>query len=348
MTAFSVGDRARILVKATNWLGDVVMGMPALRALRAAAPDAHLTVMIREELASLLGGAGWIDAVLAYAHPRGLDRIRHLPRFVGEIRRGAYDWAILLPSRPEPALWAWLAGVPRRVGYALYRRGPLLTHKARLTPAVAAGHQTHWYLDLLRQTLGIDGADATPVLDVDASAAARMQRWLTTARSQPQAPLVALSPAAAFGPAKEWGAERYVALIDRLAARGWEAILVGTAADRARCGAIAAACGRPAIVAAGETSVGDLAALLSLCQGFVGNDSGAMHLAAALGVPTLGLFGSTAPERTGPVGRNARALYEPIACSPCLARVCRFGHQDCFRALTPERVSDALLARIGA
>jgi len=100
------------------------------------------------------------------------------------------------------------------------------------------------------------------------------------------------------------------------------------------------------MVAAGQTSAGELAALLSLCQGFVGNDSGAMHVAAALGLPTLGLFGSTSPERTAPVGPRADVLYERIECSPCLARTCRFGHMNCFAPITPERVLGTFLRTV--
>jgi heptosyltransferase-2 len=337
-------DRSRILVKATNWLGDVIMGMPALRALRRAAPDAHLAVMIRQELASLLASAPWIDAVIPYRHPRGLDRLRRVPEIIATIRSGRFDWAIVFPSRPESALWMFLARVPRRVGYALHRRGPLLTHKALPSPEARVGHQVHWYLDLLRQTLGIEGTPADHSVDVDPGERRQMAQWLERRRRRPQAPLAALAPAAAYGAAKEWGAERYAELIDRLDAAGWECVVVGAPSERVRCQEVRARSRTGAILAAGETSVSALAALLSLCQGFAGNDSGAMHLAAAVGIPTLGIFGSTTPERTGPLGANSRVLYERIECSPCLARTCRFGHMNCFRPFTPERVLETFIA----
>src|SRR5262249_42524534 len=129
-------DRSRILVKATNWLGDVVISMPALRALRQAAPDAHLAVMIRQELASLLAFARWIDEVIPYRHPHGVARVLQVPRIIRTIRDRRFDWAILFPSRPESALWMFLARVPNRAGYALHGRGLLLTHKALPPPTV--------------------------------------------------------------------------------------------------------------------------------------------------------------------------------------------------------------------
>jgi heptosyltransferase II len=338
-------DRPRILVKATNWLGDVVMGMPALRALRAAAPDAHLAVLIRSELASLLAGMRWIDEVIAYRHQVGAGRrLRELPSIVRTIRAGRFDWAIVFPNRPEPALWMFLARIPNRVGYAVQRRGPLLTHKERPSDAVRDGHEVHWYLDLLRQTMGVVSSPATNGgLELDPAAAERMRRWLAAARRRPAAPLAALAPAATYGPAKEWPADRYAQLVDGLDSEGWECVIVGTPQERGRCGEILARSRAGGIVAAGETSVGELAALLSLCDGFVGNDSGAMHVAAALGVPTLGLFGSTAPWRTGPVGPRTGVLYERIECSPCLDRTCRFGHMNCFRPITTDRALEAFL-----
>jgi heptosyltransferase II len=241
----------------------------------------------------------------------------------------------------------FLARIPNRVGYALHRRGPLLTHKAWPSDAVRDGHEVHWYLDLLRQTMGIESPPANGGFEVDPAATKKMRPWLAAARRRPAAPLVALAPAATYGPAKEWPAERYAQLVDSLDSEGWECVIVGAHGERARCDDVRARSRAGAILAAGETSVAELAALLSLCQGFVGNDSGPMHLAAALGIPTLGLFGSTAPSRTGPVGPRARVLYERIECSPCLDRTCRFGHMNCFRPITTDRVQETFLRMAG-
>lgn len=150
---------------------------------------------------------------------------------------------------------------------------------------------------------------------------------------------------AAYGPAKEWPAERYAELADLLAVRhGAECVLVGGIDDRPQCERIAVECGRGAIVAAAETTVGELIALLAQCHGFVGNDSGCMHLAGALGVPTVAIFGSTNPLRTGPMGPHCTVIYRGIECSPCLERTCRFGHYNCLRQITAEEAADALAA----
>jgi heptosyltransferase II len=123
---------------------------------------------------------------------------------------------------------------------------------------------------------------------------------------------------------------------------GAECVLAGAPSERDLCVQVAAATQWGAIVAAGQTNIGELIALLSLCDGFAGNDSGAMHLAAALAIPTVGIFGSTNPERTGPSGRCAGVVYHRLECSPCLDRTCRFGHYNCLREITPAEVAHKL------
>ena len=176
----------------------------------------------------------------------------------------------------------------------------------------------------------------------------RMREWLRRKRRRPEAPLIAIAPAAAYGPAKEWPLAYYAGLMESIGARyGAECVLIGAPNERVRCASIAGSVRTPAIVAAGETSIGELIGLLSLCAGFAGNDSGAMHLAAAIGIPAVGIFGSTNPARTGPQGAHAAVINHQLACSPCLARTCRYGHYDCLRGI---EVAEAVTAleRAGA
>jgi heptosyltransferase-2 len=332
----------RVLVKETNWLGDVVISLPALRAVRDAFPDATLAVLVKDHLASFFDGTPWVDEVIPYTLAPGVRRVRQIGRIVADIRARRFDLAVLFPSSFASALWAFLAGVPERVGWARDARRPLLTRAPSPADDVRRAHQVHWYLGLLEATLGIVGGSAAVAPGVHAPHRARMAAWLAAARRRPGGRLIALAPGAAYGPAKEWPAAHYATLVDLLAERhGAECVLVGAPAERERCEAVAAA-SHGALVAAGETSVGELVALLSLAQGFAGNDSGAMHVAGALGRPTVGIFGSTSPARTGPLGPRTRVLYDRIACSPCLAPTCRFGHYDCLGRIAPETVLHAL------
>jgi len=332
----------RVLVKAVNWLGDLVMTLPALRAVRKAYPGAHLAVLVRRELAGFYDGCRWIDAVLPYAVRPGLAGVGDRGRLVGDLRAARYDLAVVLPKSFESALWVRLAGIPRRVGFRADGRSWMLTDRVP-RPRSSRGHQSGDYLDLLRTGLGVAACDDGR-LDVDPAHRARMEAWLAE-RRHGAGPLIALAVAAAYGPAKEWPESRYVDLIERLAAgQGAQCVLVGTPAERARCARVAAASRGEPIVAAGETSVGELVALLALCDGFAGNDSGAMHVAAAVGIPTVGVFGSTDPVRTGPRGPKVAVLRQPLECSPCLARTCRFGHYDCLRAISVDAVVTQLAA----
>jgi heptosyltransferase-2 len=336
----------RILIKQLNWLGDLVMGMPATRAVHAAYPEAHLAVLVRHELASFFDGFEWIDEVIPYSVRSGAAAAVDQLRLASSLRKGRYDLAVVLPRSFRSALWPALAGVPQRVGLRSQWRSPLLTRRATLPQSLLRQHQANDYLYLLESTLGISGSAADNRIDVAERHTAAMSTWLAE-RRRSRGRLVAVAAAAAYGPAKEWPAAHYAGLIDRLAGEAIECVLVGAPSERRRCEEVAAGSRDGALIAAGETSVGQLAALLALCDGFVGNDSGAMHVAAALGVPTVGIFGSTRPDRTAPLGARTAVVSHPIECSPCMQRTCRFGHYDCLGQVTVDRVRAALESAIG-
>jgi lipopolysaccharide heptosyltransferase II len=335
----------RVLVKAVNWLGDLVMSLPALRAVRQAYPNAHLAVLVKSDLASFFDGAQWIDDVIPYTIRRGAGGLVDRRALVADIRARRFDLAILFPRSFEAALWVALARVPRRAGFATDARGPLLTHKVGRDPTLLMQHQMHEYLHMLRATLHIAAGDPDPTLEVHEPNRVHVRAWLERVRRIPGGKLIALAVSAAYGPAKEWPAEHYAELIDVLGqTHNAECILVGARGERAKCERVAALSHRGALIGAGEHTVGESIALLSLCDGFVGNDSGAMHVAAAVGIPTLGLYGSTNPARTGPVGARARVIYRQIECAPCLQRTCRFGHYHCLTQITPIEVVAELQA----
>jgi heptosyltransferase-2 len=333
----------RIIVKAVNWLGDLVMSGPALHAIHDTFPGAHLAVLVRRELATFFEGAGWVNEVIPYRVRGGILGLRDQISIVRRIRAGHFDLAVLFPNSFRSAMWMATAGVPRRAGYEADRRTFMLTHRTRPRADVERAHQVYHWLTMVAETIGARRGAPSYHLDVNSQSRDKMRAWLASRRMRPERPLVALAPVAAYGPAKEWPLERYSELADILADRhGAECVLVGGLDDRAHCQAIANRCRRGALVSAAETTVGELIALLSLCHGFAGNDSGCMHLAGALGVPTVAIFGSTNPARTGPVGPYCRVIYRGLECSPCLERTCRFGHYNCLRDIQAHEVADAL------
>ena len=345
--AFLSDPPRRILVKEVNWLGDLVMSLPALRAIRRAWPDAHLAVLVKRELASFFDGAAWLNEVIPYTVGRGLSGFMDRRRIVGEIRSRKFDLGVLFPNSFESALWIAMAGIKRRAGFVGDARGAMLTLKASPPAEALNGHQMNYWLAMVRET-GVAEGDAEVTtddfaIDVLPAHRERMRQFLEGNRRRASSPIYAIAPAAAFGPAKEWPADRYGAVIDLLARRDdTEVVLVGAPSERAKCEEVAAASKSGAIVAAGGTNIGELIALLSLCDGFIGNDSGCAHIAGALGIPTVAIFGSTNPERTGPLGSSARVIYRKLECSPCLARTCRFGHYNCLTQIKAEELVDAV------
>ncbi len=338
----------RILVKEVNWLGDLVLSLPALRALRAAFADALLSVLVRHELAGFFDGIGWVDEVIPYTVHGGIRGWADQRKIIAALRARRFDLAVIFPNSFRSALWMRLAGVPSRAGYATDGRLFLLTNRAVPKASAKKGHQRFYWLEMVSDTLGIPPVILDDRLEVSQYSILRAKQWLASHRRSPNAPLIAISSAAAYGPAKEWPASYYAKLIDILSEiAGAEGVLLGTRSERLKCQQVAAMSRAGALVAAGDTDVAELKGLLSLCDGFAGNDSGAMHLAAALGKPAVGIFGSTNPVRTGPVGEKATVIYHPINCSPCLKRTCRFGHYRCLQSIEPAEVATAL-ARLGA
>ncbi len=332
---------SRILVHEVNWLGDLVMTMPALAALRRHFPEAHLAVLVERGLSAFFDGVSWINEVIPLHRDPKKFQLTELRQTASALHARRFDLAVIFPNSFVSALRIRLARIPVRAGFATDGRGLLLTNRATPDPGLMSQHQVHDWPAMLKATLDTETELNQVTIEVVPRHLDYMRGWLAERRNTlPK--LVAIAPAAAYGPAKEWPREHYAELLSALAKRGVQSVLVGGAGDVAPCERIASASDCGAIVAAGQTNIGQLMALLSLCDGFAGNDSGAAHLASALGIPTVVIFGSTNPLRTGPLGARTAILYKAIECSPCLARTCRFGHYRCLREITPTEVLTAL------
>jgi len=334
----------RVVVRTTNWLGDIMIALPALRAIRERFPQGFLAVQIRENLAEILAGVSWIDEVLPLSKGRGINGLGDRLRAIRQLRERRFDLAILFPNSFDSALLPFLAHVPRRLGYARDGRGPLLTDPQPATAEIRAIHQVRYYLELLRP-LGVTEADEAPVLEIPPQAEKRAEALL--AELPGEGPILALAAGSAYGRAREWPEENFARLAQILAARhGTRFVLVGAPREVDQCRKVVQLAGDlpggGMLISAGRTTPADLAALLARCNGFFGNDSGAMHVAAAVGVPTLAIFGSTNPANTRPLGPRAEIFVSDRECSPCMARTCRYGHYGCLTDFTPEMVATRL------
>lgn len=331
----------RILIRATNWLGDAVMCIPALQAIRRAQPQAHIAILARPWVGGLYQNQGLADEIIEFEHAGRHRGIGGAEKLAGELRAQKFDVAILLQNAFQAAWIAARAGIAERIGYARDMRGWLLTKPIAVPrPGEIAAHEAYYYLELLRRAGWLAELPAVEHirLAVTEFAADAAESTLREQLARPDAFRIALAPGAAYGTAKCWPAERYAALADRLIADfDADVILFGSPTERGVAERVAAKMQRRVINLAGQTAIGDLPAMLAACHLFIGNDSGAMHVAAAVGLPAVAVFGPTDPHGTAAVTPKLALVREPVSCSPCFLRHCPVDHR-CMSRVQVDRV----------
>ncbi len=368
----SGGDPRRIVVRGVNWLGDAVMTTPALRRLRERFPDAEIVLLTHEKLTGLWPGHPSVDRVLSFGSKEGVWSVAR------RLRAERAGLALLLPNSPRSGLEAWLARIPRRVGGVWPWRDWMLTDGVAPAPGVVtmrkrgapeisrlvagldgqslvpplSSHQIHHYLRLVGH-LGGDIAPVAPYLQVTPAeqVAERERSGLV-----PDTTWIGLNAGAEYGPAKRWPKERFVEAARGLHLRlGCGFAIFGGKADVPLAEEIAAALqvpgpGRraPVRVLAGRTSLRELCAALAACRVVITNDTGPMHVAAAVGTPVVVPFGSTSPELTGPglPGDPRHQLLRAAApCAPCFLRECPIDLR-CMAGITTDLVVDAVVRAV--
>jgi heptosyltransferase-2 len=330
---FNPSSVSRVVVRAPNWLGDVVMSLPAVQAVRRIFSHAELAVVARPSVAAFYETESAVSRVIPYP-AKGLSEKR---AFALRLRAERFDCAILLQNAFDAALLALMAGIPERIGYNRDGRGFLLTRAIPVPePGETPRHERFYYLELLRRAgLMEHFSDIGPIrLDgIDAARAAGQRRLTEWGIS---GPVIGISPGAAYGNAKRWLPERFAETARQL---DGTALVFGSAAERGLCAQVASLLPGSRNLA-GETTLPEFVSLAAACRFFLTNDSGAMHVSSALGVPTLALFGATDDTTTGPTGPFARVLRQYAECSPCLLRECPIDHR-CMTRITVEAAAAA-------
>ncbi|PYL91889.1 MAG: lipopolysaccharide heptosyltransferase II [Verrucomicrobia bacterium] len=309
----------RILIRSSNWLGDAVMSVPAVRAIKGGRPDAHVSVAVPEKLAPLWKIVSEVDEIIALPSKSVFVTARLFRQ------KPPFDVAILFPNSLRSALEVFLADIPRRVGLTGHWRRWLLNQGPRKTFSRGIVHQTYKYLELATTV----GAKVTPQFPAANPIKSRRAQFK-----------FALCPGAEYGPAKRW--PRFAEVTEKIAARfpvRW--ILFGTPGDETVGLEIAKKLGGKCVNRIGQTTLGELIDELSACDLLLTNDTGTMHLAALLRVPTISIFGSTEPLRTGPLGRGHRIFRHHVECSPCFLRECPLDFR-CMHAVTSAEVVGAI------
>lgn len=310
----------RVVVRSMNWLGDAVMHLRALRDIKHSRPDIHLTVACPTQLADLYKRCDFVDEVLSVAGNKSLLKT------AAALRAGNFDVIVLMPNSWRVVLEALLAGIPHRAGFRVRgRTAREITIKVPLDKIASQGE--HQSLTWLRAVQYWGGVQITQP--------ARLRVQATATR---EAPYGVIAPGAAYGPAKRWPAERFAEAARLLSKDIPRWVIVGAKSDAPACAEVARAL-NTAEDLAGKTTLGELIDLLGHAALVLSNDSGVMHLAAATGAPTVGIFGSTSPEATRPVD-PAAIVYQKVECSPCFERTCRYGHYECLLRVTPQLVVD--------
>jgi lipopolysaccharide heptosyltransferase II len=334
----------KILIRATNWLGDAIMALPALRAVRSRFPGAEIAILARPYVADIYRDQQICNRLIPYdasgAHAGLLGR----ERLAAELRVQKFGAALLLQNAFDAAWLAWRARIPERIGYARDGRSLLLTKPIAVPrPGEIPAHEKFYYLELLRRAGWIDAlADESFItLNVPEHNRARAGEFLAQSGVRPGSLRIAIGAGASYGSAKCWPPARFAELANRLQSQtDADIILFGTATEAAVTSAIAAEMRRPPIDLTNKTAIADLPALLSQCHLFIGNDSGAMHVAAAVGLPVVAVFGPTDPNGTAPVTPRCSIVQQKPYCSPCFLRHCPTDHR-CMRNITADLVEAA-------
>jgi lipopolysaccharide heptosyltransferase II len=328
----------RILIRASNWLGDSVISVPAIRAIKTGRPDAHITIAAPKKIAAIWKLVPEVDEIIPLPN-RGLfaavRAIRRQPRF---------DVAVVFPNSLRSALEVWLSGIPRRVGYRGHSRKWLLNQIVPENERVGPPeHQAFHYLRIAKNLGAEISGEFIASKKMPNAQRPTPNAQFSTLNSQL---LVGLCPGAEYGPAKRWLPERFAEAATSIAMqRDVKWILFGTKKDAAIGEKICTTLGDHCVNRIGQTTIQQLIDELRECRLLLTNDTGTMHLASLLGVPVVAIFGSTEPRMTGPLGDGHVILRHQVECSPCFLRQCPIDFR-CMKAVTVQEAVDAVLSML--
>jgi len=314
------------------------MTTPAIRAIRKRFPNSHVSLLAKPWVMPVFENSEHIDRLLIYD-----DKGRHKGifgkfRLARDLKKYHFDAAILLQNAFEAALITFLAKIPLRVGYNTDVRQLLLTHAVSCTDEIKKQHQTDYYLNIIRG-IGMKEDNRALYLELNQRDRLRAEKTLLEQHLSLDDKIIGINPGATYGPAKQWPLDRYAHLADKIQAfTGGRIIIFGGPNDRKLGKKISQKMQHRPIDLSGKTSLGEAMALIERCDLFITNDSGLMHVAAALDVPLIAVFGSTNSITTGPLSQNSRIVQVPLECSPCLRPECPKGHLNCMDQISVEMV----------
>lgn len=341
----------KIVVRGANWIGDSVMSVPALRALRQLFPDDEIALHTRSWAEGIFRDADFIDRILTYERPE--SSLKEVMGQARALKNERFDLAIIFPNSFASALTARFAGIPRRFGFSKEGRRLVLTDPVPIPEWKSTRHEAYYYLELVRAVengvLGTDSSaryETTTDLPVSDERQADTRDFLTRKGVDLSRPIVALGPGSTNSMAKRWPYERFATVADLLhKEKAANIILLGGPDDVEVAAKISAMSRASLLDLTAKTSLGDAADILSVCDLMISNDMGLAHLAPAVGTATLVIFGPTNPVTTRPFSELAQVLRVEVECSPCMLRECPIDHR-CMERVTVEQVFSAAVSKL--
>lgn len=335
----------RILVRGPNWVGDAVMCTPALEGIRQRFPAAEIFLLAKPAVANLLSGQSSLDQTIVYEHQGQHAGFLGTFRLAKTLKALSFDLAVLFPNSFNSALLVFLARITRRYGYSTDGRSVFLTDAISLTPKAKQLHQVQYYEELIRQ-LCPTYSSTPPSLSISQGEEDQAKQLLLTKSVSPDCLLIGLNPGSMYGGAKRWLPERFAEAADQLvemvginrkSMAEVKCLIVGAPGEEELGHQIAKLMKTHPGVLSGQTTLGSLKAVIKRCQLFLTNDTGPMHIASALGVPVIAVFGPTDHTTTSPFASGHVVVRTAVDCSPCLLRECPIDHR-CMTGVTVEQV----------
>ncbi len=327
----------KILIRGTNWIGDAIMTLPAVAAVRATYPQAHIAVLAKPLVSDIYKLFSMADEIILYK--KNFDNPAGVFRLAWELRKKKFNAVILLQNAIEAAIMAFAAGIKLRAGYNSDGRGILLTHSVKRSKEIKKVHQIDYYLEMVK-SLGCVPVSRELLLQTKINRVTA-QNIVGEFILRNDKPIIGIAPGATYGPAKRWFSERFAALSDKLYnSFPYQGILFGGKDDEFTAEEVRRQSNANLMNLAGRTTLREAIYLISQCSLFISNDSGLMHIAGALNIPTVAIFGSTNPETTAPAGDKTIIVHKEVSCSPCLKENCPTD----FRCMDLITVDDVLTA----
>ena len=338
----STSHESRILIVRTDRIGDLVLSTPAIRAARAAFPQGYVALMVQPATRPLVEGHPALDEVITFDKVGAHHGWSGMRRLASDLRAKRFDLALILHSTNRVILLTWLAGIPRRIGYAR-RLGWLLTQRLPYLKRLGERHELDYTLDLVRLA-GIPAEDRTLEIAWQPDGEGAVATWLARAGVTPNDRLIVLHPGASC-PSKRWPAERFAEVADHVATDGTRVAVIVGPGDEPLAEAVRQQASTPVLVPPSPLSLAELPWLLKRAHCLVSNDSGPVHVACAVGTPVVAIFGrwggGLSPTRWGPAGPRSAVVHHDVGCRPCLAHRCQIGFL-CLQVVTVDEVVEAV------